>query len=49
MTPDTYTIILFGLVNTCILLLVMVMYRKTKALQVVLAKISYTIQKERMY
>jgi len=45
MTPDSYTILLFALVNTCILLLVIVMYRKTKALQGKLTKISYTLEK----
>ena len=44
MTPDSYPFILFGLVNTCILLLALGMYRKTKALQAELAKISYYIR-----
>ena len=40
MTPDSFTIILFSLVNISILLLAIVMYRKTKALQAELEKIS---------
>jgi hypothetical protein len=45
MTPDSYTILLFGMVNIGILLLAIGMYRKIKALQAELENISINVGK----
>lgn len=45
MTPDSFTVILFCLVNIGILLLAIVMYRKTKILQAELERIPVNVRK----
>jgi hypothetical protein len=43
MTPGSFTIIILGLVNSVILILALVIYRKTKVLQAELEKISLSV------